>query len=858
METRTRIPALVLAVAGIVLAASAAQCQSYALLQWSVQCNEDQYLGNYVIRDFDVDQSNGDIWIAMDANAATGPVSQVVRMDKNGNVVARYGPILCDSNGTQQADLQQSLWGVARDPKTGYVYLGVDEVVDGVSVGTIHIIDPNLTPPNVWVGKISTGMRTARGCSFSDDGMKFAIAGYYTQSPGRSGAKLYVRNLQGTPDNWTDDTWDVAAELMSGKGFRGLGDYMGFVSSPRTAEFDRDGNLWVCGEVSNIIYSTTPPYSIVGEMCAYTPRYATAFDAQNNVYTTANTDADNKRRVWVQDPNGVVLLKFVPRDLMSYIDIPYSCAFDRGGPDRPARLIVGGRDVNAQYAVVDSYEVYLETPQTYTLSGRVVDSSGQPISDAAVGCAQWFGNTTWVTRLVGKKSYKKAVDEQGRFSIPVLPADSVNPFVVEIEAPGKLCKRLYIDPISQDIDLGDIVLDSNSVSSITWYPLNIAPGTTGTAMVERRGTDNGILTCAFRYGGRAAPVRDADSNNELCFRIGNRTDANPPGGKAYDNYLYLDIDDNWWTPGGDAWVTIEYLDKSKGSPGGFDALGFDADLSGISASLREAPIAKFYKISPTTGEWKKKTFKVSKASFAGMMRDTNGVPIGADIRIDAFKDYSGGYLANTGPDWIKSVTISKTPPEPEPNTYASIAEAKAVGTGPVVLESKVVTAQWNGNVIYLSEPDRSSAIRAELFQPWATSAYVGREWKIYGSLDSDPNTGEPLIRATGWAQDPGTAHTVGPLGMIGSTAASVTTGAPVTGLKMEVWGLVKSVATDSFLINDGSQDVKVVIEPSISLTAWPSVGDYVAVVGIATLESRESRIVKPWRAADVLIVLDVP
>lgn len=835
------------------------QAESYAVLQWSVQCNEDAYLGNYVIRDFDIDQSNGDIWIAMDANAATGPASQVVRMDKNGNVLARFGPILCDASGTQQANLQQSLWGVARDPKTGYIYLGLDQVVDGQNVGEIHIIDPNLTPPNVWIGKFSTGMRTARGCSFSEDGMKFAVAGYYAQSPNQSGAKLYTRNLQGTPDNWTDDTWDLAADLMSGRGFRGLGDYPGFTSSPRMAEFDMNGNLWVCGEVSNLIYSTNPPYNLLGEMCAYTVRYATAFDSNNNVYTTANTDPDNKRRVWVQDQNGVVLLKFVPRDLMSYIDVAYSCAFDRGGPDRPPRLIVGGRDSSGQYAVVDSYEVYLETPQTFTLTGRVVDLSNAPITNASVGCVQWFGNTTWVTRLVGKKSYVNAVDSNGRFSIPVLPHDSVNPFVIEIEAPGKLCKRLYIDPIQGDTDLGDIVLESSDVSSITWRPLNIATGTTGTAMVERRGADSGIITCAFRYGGRAAPVRDADSNNELCFRIGNRTDANPPGGKAYDNYLYLDVDDNWWTPGSDAWVTIEYLDKSKGSPGGFDALGFDADLSQIAISLREAPIAKFYKISPTSGEWKKKTFKVSRASFAGMLRDTNGVVTGADLRIDAFKDYSGAYLPNTGPDWIKSVTISKVPPEPEPNTYPTIADAKEAGSGPVILDGKIMTAQWNGTTMYLSEPDRSSGIRVDLFQPWATNERVGRECKVYGTIEADPVTGEPLIKATGWAENRGAVpRAVGPLGVIGRTASAVTTGTPLTGLKVEVWGVVRSIAGNSFVLNDGSEDVKVVVDPSITLSTWPTEGDYVAVVGIATLESPTARIVKPWRADNVLIILDVP
>ena len=847
--------------------------QSSATKVWSLQCSDSSYLGQYTIRDFDVDQSNGDIWVANDAMAATGPISQVVRMDKDGFVLATFGPLLCDAGGTQQTDIQQDLWGVAKDPKTGYVYLGVDELAGGppVAVGEVHIIDPSLTPPNVWVRKFSTGMATARGCSFSDDGMKFAIAGYYSQSPGRSGAKLYTRNLSGTPTDWTDDTWELAADLMMGRGFRGLGDYQAFVSSPRSADFDRDGNLYVCGEVATLKYSGAAPYSLLGEFCPYTPRYSTPTDAANNMYVTANADADGslKRRVWVQNQQGVVLLKFIPADLTSYIDYAYSTAFDRGsttlGSERPARLIVGGRDKNAWYSIVDSYTVYLEDPETFTLSGRVLDASSNPITNASVGYGHWYGNSTWVTRLVGKKSYTNAVDAQGRFSIPVVP-DFVNPVVIEIEAPGKLWKRLYKDPISADTDIGDVVLQSNSVNSITWYPLQIGPSG-GATQSDRRGTDNGILTYGLRYGCRGVPVQDADSNNELCFRIGSRTDTGstfPPGGKSWDNYLYLDVDDGWWTPGSDAWVTIEYMDKTKGNPGGYDALGFDADLSAIDPAFSEAPIGKFYKINPTSGVWKTKTYKVSRASFAGKMRDTNGSVMGGDLRIDGFKDTSGtGYAANTGPDWIKSVTVSKVAPAPEPNTYATISDAKAAGAGPVILDGKIMTAQWNGNVMYLSEPDRSSAIRANLFQSWAANWRVGRECKVYGTLAYDAATGEPYISSDGWANDTGaTASPVGPLGATGRTVGSLTEGAPMTGLKVGVWGSVTSVASGNFVVNDGSQDIKIVIDPSITLTTWPTVGDYVAVVGIATLEGltppTATRIVKPWREDNILIVVDVP
>jgi len=80
----------------------------------------------------------------------------------------------------------------------------------------------------------------------------------------------------------------------------------------------------------------------------------------------------------------------------------------------------------------------------------------------------------------------------------------------------------------------------------------------------------------------------------------------------------------------------------------------------------------------------------------------------------------------------------------------------------------------------------------------------------------------------------------------------------MTALKVGVWGLVKSVSDSSFVVNDGSEDLKIVIDPSITLTTWPTVGDYVAVVGIATLENPTTRIIKPWREDNILIIMDVP
>ena len=863
----------------LVCGMGAAYGQSSATIVWSLQANLVNY-GNYVIRDFDVDQSNGDIWIAMDANAVPPPVSQVVKMDKDGNVLGAYGNELRDSGGTLQTDLQQDLWGVAKDPKTGYVYLGVDETTGTppVNVGEVHIIDPSLTPPNVWLRKFATGMTTARGCAFSDDGMKFAVAGYSAQSPGKTGARLYTRNLNGTPGDFTDDTWDFAADLMVMGGYRGLGDYWGYQFSPRNVDFDRDGSIYVCGEMSAHKFSGTAPYPLIGEYCTYTGRYAIATDGSNNMFVTANADAAfgaaSLRRVWAQSQQGVKLLAFVPRDVpgitpdvVSYIDIAYCCAFDRGsatpGSERQARLIVGGRDTSANYAIVDSYTVDLQMPATVNLSGRVVDSGASPIANAGVGYAQWWGNANWYARLIGKKAYVNAVGSDGRFTIPIL-ADATYPLVIEIEAPGKLRQRLYKDPITADLDLGDVVLQSNAVDSLTWRPLQIAPlPATGAAMVERRGTDNGIVTMALRYGGRAVPVQDADSNSELCFRIGNRTEAAPPGGKSWDNYLYLDIDDGWWTPGADAWVTIEYMDKSKGAPDGWDALGGDADLSALDPAWAEVQFGKLYKHAPTSAVWKTRTFKASRASFANAMHDTNGQVMGGDLRLDAYKDYTGtAYVANTGPDWIKSVTVSKVEPAAEPNAYGTIAEAKAAGAGPVILNGKIMTAQWNGTVIYLGEPTRESGIRVNLFQSWAANWRVGRVCKVYGTLAYDAATGEPFISSDVWGNDLGASPpALGPLGTIGRSVGAVTGGLNMTGLKVGVWGSVTSVASDSFTVNDGSGDIKILIDASLGLTTWPTVGDFVAVIGIATLEGTTpptaTRIIKPWRTDNIVIVVDV-
>lgn len=845
--------------------AGSAVCQSVATLEWSGIVNDIP--ATYITRGLDVNQSNGNIYAAIDSAANR----QIIELDWEGDpdgtdlrlfpdgygdakVLNSYGPEFYDASGTLKLNLLASsnyqLWGVAVDPKTNFIYVAADvDVGGGVRQGQVHVVDVTSTPPVgqncTWVGVIATDGTTVRGCRFSDDGMKFVVAWRSSTAKGSCGAKLFTRNLQGTPTDFTDDTWDFAANLVSTSSFGGLGSAGLFATEPRAAAFDRSGDIYVAGTHGLILkYSGTAPYPLIGEIVSTNrvnvSRYCVDTDGQNNLYVTAEPDGDGVRRVWGINQNAVPILKFDPSSIGSWISYEYCAAFDRVRN----RLIVAGR-YDTNYSVVDSYSLDVYEPGTVTLKGRITDdATGQPIANAAFGYVEYSMNTTWQTvPRAGGMWHKGMTDANGNFSIGV-PEDTQT-VMTQADAPGYLRKRIHNVVINWPETEVNIRLKSGNATSLTWT----APDPVGTSGQIKSGEEDGLLHHIAMEGGRAFSTVDP-LFSQSCMRIGFRTDTSSYG--CRDNFLYFAVDDEWLyngSPTSTVWVTVEYLDYSTAAEG-WDALALEADF-GI--TLPNVSIGEIIKSAPQSAAWKKRTFKATQVKFGNNSTDGAGGATLADFRVHARKDlWSGSYLGNTGPDWIKSVAVSKTEPV-EPNTYPTINEAKAIVSGPVVLKDKVITAQWDWNTMYLAEPNRTGGIKVVASAGWwALDQRIGRNCSVYGVLLPDPQTGEPCIWADTWSDDPFTLPApVRTLAVRGREAFTIAEGPNMTGLKVRVWGTVTDMNKQSgwLKVDDGSGDVKVVVTPNMVID-WPGLGDYVTVEGIASLEgetpAESIRVIRPW------------
>ncbi|MCC6483463.1 MAG: hypothetical protein IT209_01345 [Armatimonadetes bacterium] len=861
-----------------------------ANLEWFAQLNLQGDTGSYVTRGMDVDQTNGDVY----ATIEMGTTRQIVKIPWTGNPggslapeqLTRFGPNFKDSGGNTQLSLSGGLWGVAIDPKTKNMYVSCS--IGSPAVGEVHVVSPS----GVWLSKFVTDGITARGCAFSDDGMKFAVSWNKAAHPYDSGAKLYTRNLNGTPSDFSDDTWDFAADLVGFGDYAGIGDNYEFTSSPRDVAFDRNGDVLVCGADYWILrYSGSAPYKLAAQYNIsdkrVTSRYAVDTDSQNRMFVVANTDGDGVRRVWAVNRDSVPELKFSTVDLGSNIDTGYSLAYDR----LHDRVIVTGKDSTSLYAVAASFSFTLETPQLTHITGRITDAStGNPIAGAGVGYIEYNLPSTYLTRIFrGAKEFSGVTNANGEYSLAVPPldtsgADIPEACIVSVNANGYLSKRVHLQPLAGDTVV-NATLSAIGSNTLTWNSLAPMPGdTTGRYRV---GEESGLFNQFNRYGGRVTPMPDPNGGAFNVTQIGasNNTSVSGPSGnnmrsadRSLDNYLNFNVDDNWLyrgSPTDTVWITVEYLDTSTAAAG-WDALGVHGDFTLQDASLWASPIGDIYKSAPQSNSYKTRTFKATKVSFANAMGDSllGKSDIDADFRVTAYKQYdytNNLYPPEVGPDWIKSVKVSKTEPAPEAGSYSSIAAAKAA-SGDVILSGKVITAQWgadtpnkiqNGNRLYLEEQDRSSGVQVRLFQPWTSlDLRVNRFAKIYGSMMTDPATGEKYIQANSWSDDPFTLpDPLMALWANGRDASRVDVGLSMTAHKVAIAGTVRQVDSGSFTVDDGSDIVKVVIDPSLTVI-YPGVGDVVSVEGIATLEGSSPanavRIVKPWSASNIVTIVDNP
>ena len=897
-----------LVIVSMVFALTAVGCafaQSSVTFGSSTQINT-VYGENVFVTGIAVDQTTGDIYATIAPEATTGTAlgGEIIKLDSSGNTVWDKGPTLYDGSGAARFYIQRrNPTGISVDPLTGQVYV-VTEAQDTTYNSYVVVLDSN----GNWLRQFSTGMAagqvtggrniggSAFGGAFSDDGQNYLIAGMLEKLSGagtspallgdalgsRYGGKLFTRNNNGTPSNPGDDTWTATADLEDNSEF-----FTGFLD-PRATAFDRSGRPCV-GEFTEDLmynyqcssyvrqYSTSAPYQIDRAVVTGQAR-GMDLDNDNNIWLAGDrVQADgNVANVRCYSPNGVRLLAFKPSASGGSVLAAHCVAYDRTN----GKVVVGGTTAlhSGTNARVEVYTPSLETPATDTFTGQVVSAAtGNPIPYANVGyrstAAQDGPTAGWITQAPFGLWERGRADASGNFSFTIQhtqgvdgdgnPVEDAFPIVPVASADGYLSKRIY----------------SYQIGPASWPdhyqalpPIRLDPASTDTLYIRTYGKEgyfdpvkeeSGLFDILRPSGNVSTTVAIGD---EAVAELGKRGSA---GSGWYTRFLPLQIDDRWMNAGSPAqtvYVTVEYWPDSAWSTGGssytgvgtWDTIGLEADVIGSTDADRKQLVGQAYK-TPTQDEWKKATFTISNAYFdnremrGGDLRVNNIVPPGV------FSPYIDGYSI----DWVKSVTVSRIPPEGYP-AVATIGAAKAQGTGDVVLANKTITAQWNGTSFYLEEPNRTSGIRVKLTDasPWVSTTLpseIGRLANVQGTLGTDPNTGEAEIVATAYGVE--SAGACGALGM-GGAVVDNNTGIVLTGLKVGVWGLVKSVSAGaSFVINDGSEDVTVLIDPSLSIT-WPTNGDYVAVTGIASLTGSTPvsaiRVVKPWSTGNVLIVNDVP
>ena len=826
-----------------------------------VQYSPPGSVGEFIPRSIDVNPNNGDIYIASDKTAP----SQVVKISAAGAVVARWGPTLSNS-----VNFDLILCGVAIDPLTNYAYISVN------SGGMIYALDTTQPTGNgiVIAGKdISTGLTRPGGLAISHDGMKLAVIGYVSnQNPGNVGIKLYSRNLNGTPADYTDDTFIWEADMLQpGNEFLGLGEYYCTpeftTSTPRDCGFSNDGSIvYACENRSIIKYSATSPYGVVDALGTMQSRWGVDVDESNNVVSGTGTadPVTGTCTVLFQDVNTGMRLG-QSNTTNPVFAKPDNVAWD--GVNH--RLIVAGDYTPPWPATrsgyVQCYTVTLPDPATdldfYPVTGTVKTAGGVGIANAKIGILNWtFISADLTAPRFNGSSFAATTDASGNFSVYLPAWFDAKPLVVDVEATGYLKQRQYGVIMDGPADTLDIVLKPQAETSITWNaPASIGAGVPGGT--DRITTEDGLVQHMARFGSRAAFATDPVFAQN-CYKIG----ANEDTAGSLDNYLVLNIDDNWVTPGSTVWVTVEYLDYVDilDATDGWDALSLEADCGAVLGTKWIGTTCKF---APQSSAWETKTFKITNTAFGNRIMTSgwnNSVygyvgptPAFADIRVSANKDLP--YNTHQGPDWIKRVTVSKVAPSPPAGTYTSIKDAKGAGTGnPVVMNDQIITSQWGGSAFYVEDTARTNGLKISLgaagIADLANS--INDPISFEGKLQVE-GSGELYVLADTYSTNPSaTATEIRPLGVIGRTINNLAGLPGMTGLRVKATGKVasvvpsvKDVSDGSFTIDDGSGAVKVVMDKATVTNFWPLAGDYVAVDGIATLDGTSPsavRAIKPW------------
>lgn len=759
---KTRLASVLLVVAALCVIGSQAWAMSASRL-WETQVMPP---GTVTVRSMAVDSRS-------DA-AGGGTVyfhfndSKITKVTKDGVVVGTYGNKIYKSDGINVGTTLGASGpsGMAVDPLTGYLYAGTG--------GTYAVIDMSVATSNVtsahWIR--NQGGMSGNQISFSPDGM------YLATVAGSTGSKVTVmrRNLNGTPADYTDDTFDTVNYVVTYAPSGGLVTPTG-VQDCRACALDGSGHVYIAD-----LGDTIKPINRFKLIPGTTG--TTAVNKQEMAFKANHTkvwsiDTDSYGRVWSADiptntasPYHAIHCYQDGAEVFSYdFWAGHSTTFPSNGAmtgnvmcydkARDRVYITAGNNPggtsNAEY--VACYQIIgADTlAASGTVSGSVHDTAGAAVNPAGLGLKPTYldddANKGWPinTLLI---AWSPGAD--GTFSsIPVPPgtwtfqAKKDEPVLTQTLLPTQ--KTHYQIPSGLNTDLGDFVLLPKSSEYVQ--------ATLGTHNLEQ-----GLFIANARNAGN-------DPTSNVSSEVGNigGRECRVFGNSNLAQYMIINVDDAYYPPLTIApfWLDCDIYDT------GYDRMAMQGN---VRHNGEDAPAcAMGWQPKTNTNQWTTWKWTRSDGVFGNWFPY---VPAGGtsalfgDFRLYGMNDDAGS--APLGPKHVARISVRKVPLPNDASymTMNSVGKAKqfiygqfhmtdpgvryAGGfavklTGATLIADGFTSSGTYPNRAYglFEDANRTSGIRVIL--PEGTSYPTGldrtKKMDVIGSVISDPETQELIIIA---------------------------------------------------------------------------------------------------------------
>ena len=776
--------------------------ESTATLNWEAQIDT----GAVTCRGLAVDQSNGSIYVS---TTVSGTVKPILKYDKDGNLLQTI-PGSVYGGGSNTAGNT----GLAVDPKTGYLY-----VCSNTGAKNIYVLDCTVSTPTASVRSFASTLGQLQLLAFSDDGQKLFVFGANTggASDDDIGGKEFIRNDAGTPDVFTDDTFEPSGLVFDtdGQGVMPIANH----GDVRGGTVDRLGNIYITdlhGSKRPIKRLRPSSNSLELEFYSYvTKSWGCDTDAANNFWLGDSADAANRRvRCY---SSGIEIFSYDPgagAPLSGQMQYCGMIACDRAN----GRVIVGGSNqvgsVAATKGLLQSWSVSVDSPALGTIAGKVVDAgTGTPVSTVSSITIEspYRYPTSYGVTFYG-------LTAPGTFSYQIMPSI----YNVKVASPGYL-----------NSGVSHYQVQAGLTTTTADIPMLFSTSDYVTIKLGEHNIEQGLFLRSTVPGAFVSNP-DAGSSNFVA-NIGGREcrGFGRAESEGDEGHMIFNVDEGF----NDKMAIWGFLE--------FDL--FDDGPDRLSGELNTALDVKYTNLGVIVkgGSQTWKTMRFARDDFyCGNQIYTSG-----DFRFNSFPQDT---LVPAGADYISQVTLRKTPTASTFTPIANIADLKThilgqnataedkfSGGFPVKLLNQKVSAAWSGgNYFYIENADRTSGIRV-YDSNWAGSFYDPKGYivNIEGFVTSVPENQELAIRSrseglevVSWGGDPfpitplctnGRSAGGGPIvgsQLVGETLYSyefqpgITGGAGPTnvGLLAQITGKVVAVRTDALssttyaYIDDGS------------------------------------------------------